>query len=97
MRNVLQSAPPSILESHELFSMTLEYRKECGKDSVLKSLTSVSGDATGGGSFLDTSEVECEHMLRLESGSEIVRGRTEWRPKHANNIGNMGQIPAESA
>ncbi|OUZ99679.1 Acyl-ACP thioesterase [Macleaya cordata] len=94
---ILESAPPKILESHELFSMTLEYRKECGKDSVLKSLTAVAGDATGGGSSLEAGGVECDHMLRLESGSEIVRGRTEWRPKHANNFGNVGQIPAGSA
>lgn len=87
----MQSAPPPILESHELYSMTLEYRKECGKDSVLKSLTAIPNDS------LDTGGIECEHTLRLESGSEIVRGRTEWRPKHGNNFGNVGHIHAENA
>lgn len=75
--------------------MTLEYRRECGKDSVLQSLTSVSGK--GVGDLVDSGGVECQHLLRLEEGAEIVRGRTEWRPKHARNFGNMGPLPAESA
>ncbi|TXG61342.1 hypothetical protein EZV62_012705 [Acer yangbiense] len=92
---ILESAPQAILESHELASMTLEYRRECGKDSVLQSLTAVSGTDVGG--LVNSGSVECQHLLRLEEGAEIVRGRTEWRPKYANNFGNVGQIPAESA
>lgn len=80
-----------ILENYELAAMTLEYRKECGRDSVLQSLTSVLGNN------VDNPEtVECQHLLRLEGGDEIVKGRTEWRPKLANRPGNMGQLPAES-
>ncbi|XP_077211316.1 palmitoyl-acyl carrier protein thioesterase, chloroplastic-like [Tasmannia lanceolata] len=85
---ILESAPVSILESHELAGMTLEYRRECGRDSVLQSLTSISNPPESG--------VECAHLLRLEGGAEIVRGRTEWRPKRTNNFRTMGQIPAES-
>ncbi|KAF8407008.1 hypothetical protein HHK36_006130 [Tetracentron sinense] len=92
---IFESAPAWILESHELSAMTLEYRRECDRDSVLQSLTAVSGD--GADDLLDVSSVECKHLLRLENGAEIVRGRTEWRPKYINNFGNMGQIPAESA
>ncbi|KAJ4708374.1 Acyl-[acyl-carrier-protein] hydrolase [Melia azedarach] len=92
---ILESAPQPILESHELASMTLEYRRECGRDSVLQSLTAVSG--TDIGNMANLGNVECQHLLRLEDGAEIVRGRTEWRPKVANNFGNIGQIPAESA
>lgn len=91
---MLQSAPLSILESHELSAMTLEYRRECGRDSVLQSLTAVSGT---GADNLECGNVECQHLLRLEGGAEIVKGRTEWRPKHAHSIGAVGQIPAESA
>ncbi|KAL1291285.1 hypothetical protein HN51_059835 [Arachis hypogaea] len=92
---LLESAPQAILESHELRAMTLEYRRECGKDSVLDSLTDVSGadigNLAGGGSL------ECKHLLRLEDGGEIVRGRTEWRPKPVNNFGAMNQVfPAEN-
>ncbi|KAK2645790.1 hypothetical protein Ddye_020985 [Dipteronia dyeriana] len=92
---ILESAPQAILESHELASLTLEYRRECGKDSVLQSLTAVSGTDVGG--LVNSGSVECQHLLRLEEGAEIVRGRTEWRPKFANNFANSGQIPAESA
>ncbi|GKV06516.1 hypothetical protein SLEP1_g18403 [Rubroshorea leprosula] len=75
--------------------MTLEYRRECGRDSVLQSLTAVSHKDIGNmGKF---GNIECQHLLQLEDGAEIVRGRTEWRPKYAKNFGNIDQIPAESA
>ncbi|GMH27335.1 hypothetical protein Nepgr_029178 [Nepenthes gracilis] len=91
---ILESAPISILESHELSGMTLEYRRECGRDNVLQSLTTVSSASVGG--LLDYGNVECQHLLRLEDGPEVVRARTEWRPKHAKSFGNVGQIPAEN-
>ncbi|KAK1441154.1 hypothetical protein QVD17_06993 [Tagetes erecta] len=40
VRNGLTSAPQPIVENYELASITLEYRRECMKDSVLQSLTS---------------------------------------------------------
>ncbi|CAL1359395.1 unnamed protein product [Linum trigynum] len=94
---ILESAPLAILESHELSSMTLEYRRECGKDSVLQSLTAVSGN--GIGTMGSAGGIECRHLLRLEEGAEIVRGRTEWRPKNSNNFGGgfPGQISAGNA
>ncbi|KAL0905784.1 hypothetical protein M5K25_024222 [Dendrobium thyrsiflorum] len=75
---ILESAPTSILESHELAGMTLEYRRECGRDSVLQSLTSVSTECSDG---LQGTTMECVHLLQLENGDEIIRGRTKWRPK----------------
>ncbi|KAL0013900.1 hypothetical protein SO802_000969 [Lithocarpus litseifolius] len=92
---ILESAPLPILESHELAAMTLEYRRECGKDSVLQSLTAVSSN--GVGNLASLADIECQHLLRLEDGAEIVRGRTVWRPKYAKNFGTLGQLPAESA
>lgn len=80
------------MESHELCSMTLEYRRECGRDSVLQSLTAVSGEGYLG----NMGEIECQHLLQLEEGSEIVRGRTQWRPKNAKSFGKMDQVPAPS-
>lgn len=80
------------MESHELSTMTLEYRRECGRDSVLQSLTAVS--SAGISNLADAGDIECQHLLRLENGAEIVRGRTEWRPKHATNFGMVAQIPA---
>lgn len=75
--------------------MTLEYRRECGRNSVLQSLTAVSGAEIG--HLASNGKVECQHLLRLEGGSEIVRGRTQWRPKNANNLSILGGLPAESA
>ncbi|KAK8936243.1 hypothetical protein KSP39_PZI013152 [Platanthera zijinensis] len=82
---ILESAPTSILESHELAGLTLEYRRECGRDSVLQSLTTVSAECSDG---TQDKGMECVHLLRLESGDEIVRGRTKWRPKHARSFGS---------
>ncbi|XP_041004711.1 palmitoyl-acyl carrier protein thioesterase, chloroplastic-like [Juglans microcarpa x Juglans regia] len=91
---ILESAPLPILESYELSSMTLEYRRECGKDSVLQSLTAVSSN--GIGNLGNLADIECQHLLQLENGAEIVRGRTGWRPKHASNFGTLGEVPVES-
>ncbi|XP_068652201.1 palmitoyl-acyl carrier protein thioesterase, chloroplastic-like [Aristolochia californica] len=95
---ILESTPRRILESHELAGMNLEYRRECRKDSVVQSLTAVSrkcGEGTeddGGGGL------ECEHLLRLEDGAEVVRGRTRWRPKRSDHFASVvDHMPAESA
>lgn len=74
--------------------MTLEYRRECGKDSVLQSLTAVSDADVG--NLAQSGHVECKHLLRLEDGAEIVRGRTEWRPKPVNNFGMLNPVSTES-
>ncbi|KMZ71625.1 Acyl-ACP Thioesterase (Chloroplastic) [Zostera marina] len=87
---ILESAPVSIPEKHELASMTLEYRRECERDSILQSLTAIS---TNCNTSADTV-VECQHLLRLESGAEILRGRTEWRSKPIRNFGHVDQIRA---
>ncbi|XWS17207.1 hypothetical protein CRYUN_Cryun33cG0048600 [Craigia yunnanensis] len=92
---ILESAPLPVLETHELSAMTLEYRRECGRDSVLQSLTAISDSDVE--NLVNFGEIECQHLLRLEDGAEIVRGRTQWRPKYAKSFGNVGQIPAESA
>ena len=73
--------------------MTLEYRRECGRDSVLQSLTAVSTEYTDGS---PETEVECDHLLRLECGAEIVRAHTQWRPKSAQGLDNVGPMPAAS-
>lgn len=84
-----------ILEGCELAAMTLEYRRECRRDSVLQSLTSVLDK--GIDDLTDFGNVECQHVLRLENGGEVVKGRTEWRPKLVNGIGSLDGYPAESA
>ncbi|CAH2038564.1 unnamed protein product [Thlaspi arvense] len=76
---ILESAPVGMMERQKLKSMTLEYRRECGRDSVLQSLTAVSGCDVG--NLGTAGEVECQHLLRLQDGAEVVRGRTEWSCK----------------
>lgn len=62
---------------------------------MLQSLSSVMEKSVG--DVGNPGFVECQHLLRLERGGEIVKGRTQWRPKYADRIGSFGQVPAESA
>ncbi|KAL9261481.1 Palmitoyl-acyl carrier protein thioesterase, chloroplastic-like protein [Drosera capensis] len=87
---ILESAPSAIMETHELAGMTMEYRRECGRDDVLQSLTTITGASVGG--LLDSGNVQCQHLLRLEDGSEVVRARTQWRPKHFKSFGKFDSV-----
>ncbi|XP_075508965.1 palmitoyl-acyl carrier protein thioesterase, chloroplastic-like [Primulina tabacum] len=91
---ILESAPLPVVETHELAGITLEYRRECTRDSVLESLCSVLDK--GIGDLAHPGFVECQHLLRLEGGGEVIKGRTEWRPKHADRIGSISQHPTGS-
>ncbi|KAL7586149.1 hypothetical protein Lser_V15G39109 [Lactuca serriola] len=84
---ILESAPKEVVEKYELASMTLEYRRECRKDSELKSLTSVLGNGNGIGDS-GSGHVDCQHVLQFQGGGggEIVKGRTGWRPRYENQI-----------
>ncbi|KAI3771560.1 hypothetical protein L6452_02725 [Arctium lappa] len=93
---ILESAPQEVVEKYELASLTLEYRRECRKDSVLKSLTSVLGSNGGGIADSNSNHVDCQHVLLFESGGEgeIVKGRTAWRPKYKDGIRSIGHLSA---
>ncbi|XP_076909503.1 palmitoyl-acyl carrier protein thioesterase, chloroplastic-like [Bidens hawaiensis] len=74
---ILESIPESYMKNYELASMALAYHKECEKDCVLQSLTSILRTDNNG-----SNHVDCHHMLRLEEdGSVVVKGWTRWRPK----------------
>ncbi|XP_022999004.1 palmitoyl-acyl carrier protein thioesterase, chloroplastic-like [Cucurbita maxima] len=90
---ILESAPPPILESHELSSITLEYRRECGRDSVLQSLTAATG--TDSATSSAAGVVDYNHLLRFDDGTEVVRGRTQWRPKFGNKFTILDHISAD--
>ncbi|RCV43208.1 hypothetical protein SETIT_9G276700v2 [Setaria italica] len=75
---ILESAPISILENHELASIVLDYKRECGRDSVLQSHTTVHTDCN---SESGETTLHCEHLVSLESGPTMVKARTMWRPK----------------
>ncbi|XP_002987091.2 palmitoyl-acyl carrier protein thioesterase, chloroplastic [Selaginella moellendorffii] len=94
---MLESVPLSIVQDHEVSSLTLEYRRECGQNDVVESMTWVqhadcliaddnleTKTANFGGSGEETVEQPpcLLHLLRLQSdGSELVRGKTVWRRK----------------
>lgn len=94
---ILESMPPSVLDKHQLHTITLDYRRECKHgDSVesLASLESCSGDGSGGvrvGSINGSAQkpniavadgIEFLHLLRLAGTDiEINRGRTVWKRK----------------
>uniref|UniRef100_O04792 Acyl-[acyl-carrier-protein] hydrolase n=1 Tax=Garcinia mangostana TaxID=58228 RepID=O04792_GARMA len=92
---VLESMPQEIIDTHELQTITLDYRRECQHDDVVDSLTSPepSEDAeavfnhngTNGSANVSANDHGCRnflHLLRLSgNGLEINRGRTEWRKK----------------
>ncbi|KAJ1691229.1 hypothetical protein LUZ63_015384 [Rhynchospora breviuscula] len=93
---ILESAPMAMLEKHELAGMTLEYRRECGKDSVVQSHTTVYSDCTNSAKQ-DSASIHCEHLLSLESGANIVKARTAWRPKQGQNKGIVGTVSTAHA
>ncbi|KAL7124545.1 hypothetical protein ABFS83_14G055300 [Erythranthe nasuta] len=91
---VLESIPQEIIDTHELQTITLDYRRECQQNDVVDSLTTPELIVDNTVSELQTTngtpnaakdENECLqflHLLRLSNdGSEINRGRTEWRKK----------------
>ncbi|KAL2488205.1 Oleoyl-acyl carrier protein thioesterase 2 [Forsythia ovata] len=91
---VLESMPQEIINTHELQTITLDYRRECQQDDVVDSLTSpefvddaiLELEGTNGSATAAKDENECLqflHLLRLSDGPEINRGRTEWRKKPA--------------
>uniref|UniRef100_K9JH59 Acyl-[acyl-carrier-protein] hydrolase n=1 Tax=Cuphea lanceolata TaxID=3930 RepID=K9JH59_CUPLA len=77
---LLKSVPTEVFETQELCGLTLEYRRECRRDSVLESVTAMDPSKEGDRSLY-------QHLLRLENGADIALGRTEWRPKNAGANG----------
>uniref|UniRef100_A0A0D6R026 Acyl-[acyl-carrier-protein] hydrolase n=1 Tax=Araucaria cunninghamii TaxID=56994 RepID=A0A0D6R026_ARACU len=101
---ILEGLPTHVLEANELASITLEYRRECGPQHMLQSLASpLPGEENGStsvASLMHTDEppdihysfttLQFAHLLRLQDGgSEILRARTEWRPKGTKNIHHL--------
>lgn len=94
---LLESMPQDVIDTHELQTITLDYRRECQQDNVVDSLTSaepfedaepVSKLQGTNGSPAITGDKEDNHqflhLLRLSGdGSEINRGRSVWRKKPA--------------
>lgn len=85
--------PQEIIDTHELQTITLDYRRECQHDDMVDSLTSSEPadneeghlhpeGSNGSATEKHQGQDQCQflHFLRLgNSGLEINRGRTEWR------------------
>ncbi|WCJ38012.1 Oleoyl-acyl carrier protein thioesterase chloroplastic [Euphorbia peplus] len=92
---VLESIPQEVIDTHELQTITLDYRRECQHDDVVDSLTSIEPSeeteaisqlqGTNGSPYTISGDHQDNrhflHLLRLSGGLEINRGRTEWRKK----------------
>ncbi|KAI6690009.1 hypothetical protein NL676_026837 [Syzygium grande] len=78
---ILEGVPYSTLENYELHAVNLEYRRECRRDSMLQSLSTLVRD--GPGHSEANGGIEFDHLLLLENGIEIARARTKWRPRIA--------------
>ncbi|KAL3649293.1 hypothetical protein CASFOL_005696 [Castilleja foliolosa] len=88
----LETMPQEIIDSHELQTITLEYRRECQQDDVVDCLTAPENAFSELHGINGSPPVAKEendnlaflHLLRLSNnGFEINRGRTVWRMKPA--------------
>lgn len=65
--------------------MNLEFRKECGLNSVVQSLSAIAkyGPNQAAQYSVQTDQrIELDHTIRLENESNILlKGRTIWIPK----------------
>ncbi|CAL9108116.1 unnamed protein product [Musa textilis] len=83
---VLESMPQKIIDTHELQTITLDYRRECQHDDAVDSLTSsefAENGSTNGTATTKPHDQELQQFLHFlkssGTGLEINRGRTEWR------------------
>ncbi|XP_044501886.1 oleoyl-acyl carrier protein thioesterase 1, chloroplastic-like [Mangifera indica] len=98
---VLESMPQDIIDTHELQTITLDYRRECQHNDIVDSLTSPepTEDSDGVPELQGTNGSPATgdkqdfrqflHSLRLSGdGSEVSQARTKWRkkpPRQGNN------------
>ncbi|MCO5566591.1 hypothetical protein L7F22_020268 [Adiantum nelumboides] len=92
---ILESVPQEILDTCELHTITVDYRRECQHGDTVESLASLEdavmykelvGNGNGSAATRSRHALLGErgflHMLRLVGcHTEINRGRTVWRPK----------------
>nr|UQT18322.1 fatty acid thioesterase A2 [Pelargonium x hortorum] len=96
---VLEGLPQEVIDTHELQTITLDYRRECKQDDMVDSLTSpelAKNNGTTVSALLGSNgsasaardkkqnRLQFLHLLRQSGdGLEINRGRTVWRRKPA--------------
>ncbi|KMZ58421.1 Acyl-ACP Thioesterase (Chloroplastic) [Zostera marina] len=88
---VLESIPQGIIDTHELETITLDYRRECQYNDQVDSLASLeveeseisrsTNESAVAGNF-NGHQHQFLHFLKLSANDlEINRGRTVWRKK----------------
>ncbi|KAI3787904.1 hypothetical protein L2E82_00408 [Cichorium intybus] len=84
---VLESIPQEVIDTHELQTITLDYRRECQHDDIVDSLTSSELEGINGSAAFEKDGphlTQFLHFLRSSGDAlELNRGRTEWRKKPA--------------
>ncbi|KAK1274211.1 hypothetical protein QJS04_geneDACA023928 [Acorus gramineus] len=101
-KKLRESVPQEIIDTHELQTITLDYRRECQHNDVVDSLTSpenpdeeeavpqlkhTNGSPAPNRQAQNNESAQFLHFLRLSSSAlEINRGRTVWR-KLLKNFG----------
>ncbi|GAV70725.1 Acyl-ACP_TE domain-containing protein [Cephalotus follicularis] len=100
---VLESMPQETIDTHELQTITLNYRRECHLDDLVDSLTnkdpneqveaiSELQETNGSATATEDKQDCCQflHLLRSSGdGREINRSRTEWRKKPVRQGNNL--------
>ncbi|RRT62557.1 hypothetical protein BHE74_00036801 [Ensete ventricosum] len=83
---LLQSMPQEIIDTHELQTITIDYKRECQYEDAVDSLTSIefaeAGNTNGTATTkpLDQELQQFLHLLKLSATNlEITRARTKWR------------------
>ncbi|KAL6011528.1 hypothetical protein ACLOJK_001976 [Asimina triloba] len=91
VRWMLETIPEIFLETHQLSSIVLEYRRECGSSDIVQSLCQPDENSVGfylGTQLFDGNGHSCAqsytHLLQIKGSpknEEIVRGRTTWKKR----------------
>ncbi|KAG6548060.1 hypothetical protein Mapa_010494 [Marchantia paleacea] len=62
MRWVMESVPPSTLETHDLSTVTLEYRRECQLEDIVESLTNSTAVVGTDRPYQESRGQPCHHI-----------------------------------
>ncbi|KAH7686099.1 Acyl-ACP thioesterase protein [Dioscorea alata] len=80
---MLETIPVSFLEEHQLGSIILEYRRECGSSDIVESICEPDEEQDDDDDSKEWPK-RFTHLLQNkgeEKNEEIVRGRTTWNKK----------------
>ena len=72
LHSKLQSIPQDIIDTHELQTITLDYRRECQHDDIVDSLTYIE---EGEGKSMNGSASAAQHK---EERQQFLQGLSSW-------------------